>query len=408
MNDPALDSRRLAALVGHPRGGRAESVRRVLALLARSQGPVVEPIPGNPDEALVTFVWQAPGPVRGPSVFSPVLDFVHGETQLRPLARTGLWHRTFRFSRRIRASYGYSPRPMPPADAVGPVWGRYMQSLKSDPLNPKRIRFGPALHLSLLELPAAPAEPWSRSEEPSRWSEARTELHSRRLGNTRTLWIYRPPSFERTSRRMHLVILFDAAPYRDPIPAPRMVENLVDAGRIGPTALVLVDNAPGARERDLLLNPKFPDFLARELLPLLRKNYGIVSAPERTVVAGSSFGAVAAAYAALRYPRRFGNVLAQSGSFSMVPPLGKDAPPTLMQQFAHAPLLPIHFYLDAGTREGFVLPGSTTSLLESVRHLRDVLEAKGYSVKYAEFEGGHDYACWRGTLAEGLVRLIGG
>ena len=45
--------------------------------------------------------------------------------------------------------------------------------------------------------------------------------------------------------------------------------------------------------------------------------------------------------------------------------------------------------------------------LESNRHMRDVLLAKGYEVHYREFIGGHDYLSWRGLLADGLIALIG-
>ncbi|MGH9768813.1 MAG: hypothetical protein ACREAB_15385 [Blastocatellia bacterium] len=35
------------------------------------------------------------------------------------------------------------------------------------------------------------------------------------------------------------------------------------------------------------------------------------------------------------------------------------------------------------------------------------LVAKGYPVTYSEYNGGHDMLCWRGSLADGLIALVG-
>ena len=68
----------------------------------------------------------------------------------------------------------------------------------------------------------------------------------------------------------------------------------------------------------------------------------------------------------------------------------------------------MRFYLEAGLLETGLSPSrGNVSLLAANRHLRDVLLAKGYSVHYREFNGGHDYINWRGTFADGLLLLEG-
>jgi enterochelin esterase-like enzyme len=37
----------------------------------------------------------------------------------------------------------------------------------------------------------------------------------------------------------------------------------------------------------------------------------------------------------------------------------------------------------------------------------EALLRRGYEVVYREYSGGHDYACWRGGLADGLIELLG-
>ena len=65
----------------------------------------------------------------------------------------------------------------------------------------------------------------------------------------------------------------------------------------------------------------------------------------------------------------------------------------LTTSFLKSRRLPLQIYMEVGRFDRL--------LLEPNRHLRDILRLKGYPVTYSEFDGGHDYVCWRGTIAEG-------
>jgi enterochelin esterase family protein len=114
-----------------------------------------------------------------------------------------------------------------------------------------------------------------------------------------------------------------------------------------------------------------------------------------------------AAYCGLRHSELFGNVLSQSGSFwyhagwPETPATYATERGWLARQFATTPTLPLRFYLEVGRFE------NASSMLASNRWLRDVLLAKGYPVTYQEFDGGHHYISWRGSLADGLIALMG-
>ena len=333
---------------------------------------------------------------------------------MHQVGSSGVWYRSFQLSRRTRMAYAFSPLPVPDLKSPGKSWGTYMTSLRTDPLNPRVLDFekdpddpsDSTMRFSLLELAGAPGQPWSAPTEPLRWSVEHHHVRSKFLRSSRSVWVYLPPDYDARSRRYNLVIVFDGVVYRSAVPTPQIVQNLVSARKIGPTVLVLVGSAPGARQKELAYNRAFVDSLGRELVPWLRRRYRLRIDPSRTVVAGSSLGGLTAAYATFRYPRLFGNALAQSGTFHFSED-GFEGNPTLIGEYARAARLPLRFYLDAGTLENTSFPGQPVSLLGAVRHMRDVLRAKGYSVTHAEFEGGHDYACWAGTMADGLICLLG-
>jgi enterochelin esterase-like enzyme len=404
-----IESARLRAFARKCARARPTVVDREWALLSEGGLPLVELVLDAPKSSLVTFVWRPKRRVGSPSLFSPVVDLLHGDPSLKPVGRTGVWYRSLLLPRRTRAHYAFSPHPFPGMDADGSAWGRYFSGLTPDPQNPTQLKIPMAV--SVVSLPDAPSQPWSTKRGPMKWKAILHRLSSRDLGLSHPIWVYLPPGWKGSGKGHDLIIVFDGEAYRSAVPAPIIIENLVESGRIAPTVLVLIGNARGARERELTYNPKFIRFLTHELLPWLRRTHHIAVDRTRTLLAGSSLGGLTAAYAALRNPELFGNVLAQSGAFQALqwdrprPDLSVDA--SLMEEFARAPLQPIRFYLDIGTFEGIPFPGMQMSPLASVRYFRDVLRAKGYPVTYAEFEGGHDYACWNGTFADGVLAIFG-
>jgi enterochelin esterase-like enzyme len=367
------------------------------------KSPIVEPYPGDPNDALVTFVYRAQ---------SPYVGLVGGdgfrEKPLVRLADSDLWTLSMRVPADSRFDYAFivadgppdHHRPFQKGVAPNARWA----GMKLDPHN-KLARF----NLSRAELPNAPPQPWveAKADVPKGKVEPLT-IASKLLAENRTIGVYTPPGFDKT-KKYPLLIAFDGETYGldagAMIPLPTILDNLIAAKKIPPIVAALVANQ-GTRNRDLPGSAPFSAFLATELLPKLRAGFRAGMTAADTIVTGSSLGGLCSMYTVLHHSNVIGNALSQSGSFWFKPGvLDSDMSPSaegnwLTRNYAKTKKLPIRFYLDAGRFE--------EDLLTSNRHLRDVLVAKGYPLTYAEFSGGHDYWIWRHTIADGLIALLHG
>jgi enterochelin esterase-like enzyme len=69
---------------------------------------------------------------------------------------------------------------------------------------------------------------------------------------------------------------------------------------------------------------------------------------------------------------------------------------------------PTEFFLDVGTKEVQENVRHREDVLQvvlqidGVRRFRDVLLLAGHTVRYVEFDGGHDFSAWRRTLPDAL------
>jgi len=362
--------------------------------------PLVEPGPNG--KAILTFLYR--GARKSVRIFgAPSGD--HDE-MLR-LAGTDVWYRSYLVPADTRLSYKLAP-DVP--DLPGSARERRIAILSTAQADPLNRHPWPADAVdrfnreSIVALPAAPAQPWLDAGKAPAGKVTDGSIASPRLGNSRQIAIYRPPGFEPDRPDNLLLFVFDGPEYQSKVPTPRMLDALIAAGVLPPTVAIFVANADReARGRELPGNSAFADFMAEELLPRVLMKHDAA----RTILAGSSFGGLAAATIAFRHPARFGNAISLSGSFWWHPPGSDPASPNhVAALFARSPRLPVRFFLSAGLFEASS-PSHGDGILETSRHLRDVLVAREYDVTYRDYAGGHDYIVWRGALADGLLALFG-
>jgi len=406
-----LTSPRIAALKKEIESGNRGATVAFWQEVEKSTTPLIEPIEGDANYYLVTFLWRAREETRNVIIFGGVAGYEIKKSQMSRLLDTDVWFRTYRVRGDARFTYNLSPNDsLVSLDEIDindmkAVMQR-ISTFKSDPLNPNR--FPGLLPASSAELPAAPPQPWiKRADGVAAGKLEEKKIKSAILGNERKVWIYTPPDYKADRTPYGLLVEFDGSAYTMLVPTATILDNMIAKELIPPMVAIVLDNpTPTSRSDELPCNARFADFLAKEAVPWMRANYNVTSNPKETVVAGSSYGGLAATFAGLQHPEVFGNVLSQSGSFWWKPDSDHEHE-WLTRQFVASEKLPVKFYLDVGLMERGPTPNNGPDMVVVNRHMRDILRIKGYELHYAEFNGGHEYLNWRGTLSDGLIFLVG-
>ncbi|MER7244272.1 enterochelin esterase [Kribbella sp. NPDC000426] len=385
-----------------------DRVEEFWAEVAERGAPLVEA--SEDGDVWLTFLYRGTDAVGGVSVFGGPAGWDPPGNQMRRLEGTDVWYLTVRVRGDLRCTYRLAVDDVDNPDLD---WRERTADWFADPLNPATFVF-PADEalgsdetlVSLIELPDAPAQPWIAPRAGGSRGELVQYSHrSEILDNERRIWVYTPAGYSPDDEPYPLFVFFDGDTVRGPMPVDTILDNLIADGRIPPMVAVLVDSlTQEVRDRELPCGAAFLEYLTDELLPWVGEKYRITGDPARTIVAGQSHGGQAAAFAGLRRPDIFGNVISQSGSFWWSPE-GDPEHEWLTRQYAEAERQPVRFYLEAGLMERGTTPNHGPSILVTNRHLRTILRSKGYDLHYTEYNGGHDYACWRGSLADALITL---
>jgi len=215
------------------------------------------------------------------------------------------------------------------------------------------------------------------------------ELSSRIFGNTRLLRVWLPPDYDGWGATRYPVLylndgqnLFDAATAFAGVhwQAGESAARLIAEEKIQPLIIVGIDNTRNRareyipyRSRDpRVFNPKgksYPDFLRREVMPLIEERYPVLKGPENTGLGGSSLGGLIALYTQLAAPGVFGRVLIESPSLFV-------ANRKILEESRRFRAWPARTYLGMGTRE-VGQPEKDERMVGDVRELESILREAG-------------------------------
>jgi enterochelin esterase-like enzyme len=380
-----------------------------------SHNPIIESIPGQPDDRLFTFIWEAaPGQVAVNTLFNGwfPLHAQRGFDSFTRLRDSNVWYTTYTLPRTAQIRYELIA---PKGWHASPDRATYFTmddkeyETFHDPLNPDLVEWNGSI-VSHAQGPNAQTSVYlkKRSDVPEGVVET-LAIESQILGNKRTVRVYLPPGYQRGKSDYGLLLAYDGNQYTIAVPTPAILDNMIAAKAIPPLVAVFMESPD--RDVEFPPNDDFQRFVGAELIPQVRAHYRVSRDPSRNAVLGSSYGGLAAVYTGLVHPELFGNVISQSGSFGWSPPSNNGPPAAqvpppfrgtsadsgyLIKRMAETPREKLRFYLDAGLWEG-------GGMLSSNRLMRAVLQGKGYDVTYREEPGTHSSYYWMLRLPDGLA-----
>ena len=249
-------------------------------------------------------------------------------------------------------------------------------------------------------------------------------IASLHLGVDRRITVWLPPGWRAQRRRSPVLYLNDGQNLFDPARAFggqtwRVRETaawLIRHKRIPPLAIVGIDHGDGRRGREYLpveddrnpaardpLGREYAEFVTREVLPFMRREYPIAAGASNTGFGGSSYGAIAALTTALVKPGVFGRLLIESPSLYVGGEL-------LLRRARAARRWPSRVYLGVGTAEA----GRADRNEETVENVRKLAAILGRArlgrrrLRVLVEEGGtHSEGAWARRLPTALEFLYG-
>jgi enterochelin esterase-like enzyme len=267
-----------------------------------------------------------------------------------------------------------------------------------DPGNPKRTpgAFG---EKSVLELPGYAPPAWLEATGvDGRFDDA--SVRGRGLGASVGVRVWSPADTG-PGTPLRMLLANDGPEYDALSSLTHFSAVMIAEGRLPPHRVALL--APGERNQWYSASAAYARVLAHDIVPALRDSFGLVGAP---AAMGASLGALAMLHAQRRFPRVFGGLFLQSGSFFMP---RHDAQESGFERYARI----VRFVRETLRGGQYAMPVPTTITVgraeenaHNNREMARALAVQGYDVSLEEVADMHNYVGWRDAFDPHLAELL--
>ncbi|WP_416148687.1 alpha/beta hydrolase [Salipaludibacillus sp. HK11] len=367
--------------------------------------PLIEEV-NEEKKKLVTFLYKEEDSLENVVVILGPAGLDFKRNKMVKLADTNVWYRSYLLSEDAKFQYLLSPNDslIYPLDIL-PDFKKFAEregNFIKDPLNKHPYPFENPM-VSTVGMSSEMKEIFDqnlkgKTEEFIIWSD---ELEHERKINLYT------PVVKNKNEPLPLLVMLDGELNPSILPVIKMVDQLIDMGEIKPISIALIGDGDN-REAEFGCNSSFSNFLAYEIMSHLKNRRYILEEGDHCIC-GFSFAGIGAFYTSYLHSSVFKNVLMVSSSLYWSP-VDFNESEYLSWFIANHEKQESNIYIECGKMENddeFQRYYGGTSNLLTNRHLRNVLQSKGYNLKYHEFNGGHDFIQWIDSLKRGLIYFYG-
>jgi enterochelin esterase family protein len=264
----------------------------------------------------------------------------------------------------------------------------------ADPVNP-RIKLRARTSASLVEVSGPELALWQSRDVPHGAVEINWQKSQVLHGETRWIWVYTPPGYEKDRNRRYPVLYLlhgsndIAGGWTLAGNANFILDNLLAAKNAAPMLVVMPFGhaVPFGSPREIQSKNTavFEEYLLQDVIPYVESKYRVNSARDSRAIAGLSMGGGQSLHIGFGHPDRFSAVAAFSAA----------VPADIAERIGKPDFKQI--WIGCGRQD---------SLFERSEKLSALLQSRAIRHTFRPTEGNHTYTVWRQYLGELLPLLF--